>query len=52
MQMSLNAIDWRTVATVNKDNSQKDEIVFPKLLETKIRPFPRRHRALSLWLFL
>ncbi len=47
LQMSLNAIDWTTVATVNKDNSQKDEIVFPNWLETKFVRFQGVSRALS-----
>jgi len=47
LQMSLNAIDWTTVATVTKDNSQKDEIIFPEWIETKFVRFQGVTRALS-----
>lgn len=47
LQMSLNAIDWTTVATVTKDDSQRDEIVFPNWIEAKFVRFQGVSRAIE-----
>ncbi len=47
LQLSLNAIDWTTVATVNKTNSDQDFIEFPSFIETQFVQFKGVSRALD-----
>ncbi|MDD4153868.1 MAG: discoidin domain-containing protein [Bacilli bacterium] len=47
IELSNDAINWTTVATVNKTNAKSDEIVFPVWIEAEYVRFQGVERALS-----